>query len=397
MQAVSYKKKVGIYMEGKKQISVALVVLLFLSPYFVFAGSEIPSQWAQEDVKEAIKHSVVHHILRGNYQTSIKRYEYVLLALNVLDKKNKSIPIIKKHPFSDILGHDYEDEIVRAYNAGLIKGYSDGTFQPEKLITRQEIALLVVNLVSAIDPSKDMTVSKNFEYGDSTNISSWALNSINYCFENEILKGVGKNYAGLDVINPHGHASIEQAIVLLYRLSQKEQLIQQKDFGTVVVTAYLEDKKIDVETDIINQFAVVFGENMTEVIISLSQDKDIEINDISDNFISMGINKAGMINMVQSDHLISINGSTVDLDHSKFIEAFSAMVEVLDDSEEIEKMLEKSINGLEKENDFQLKEETEKGGTFKAFSEKIQDTDDSEMTIFAFSFRHKKLTKEDEQ
>lgn len=47
-------------------------------------------------------------------------------------------------PFSDIGGHWAKDLIIKAYNEGWVKGYSDGTFKPNRPATRAEVLAMLM-------------------------------------------------------------------------------------------------------------------------------------------------------------------------------------------------------------------------------------------------------------
>ncbi|MBQ6613783.1 MAG: S-layer homology domain-containing protein [Clostridia bacterium] len=69
--------------------------------------------------------------------------------------------------FSDIAGHWGETYILKAATAGWIEGYPDGTFLPEKQITRAE-AFAIINrvLVRSVDKAgihKDATFWSDLE------------------------------------------------------------------------------------------------------------------------------------------------------------------------------------------------------------------------------------------
>ena len=49
---------------------------------------------------------------------------------------------------SDITGRWSEPYVKQAIRCGIIKGYEDGTFKPEKPITREEVAVIVTNLIN---------------------------------------------------------------------------------------------------------------------------------------------------------------------------------------------------------------------------------------------------------
>lgn len=56
----------------------------------------------------------------------------------------------------DIKGHWAEQEIRRCIKSGLIKGYPDGSFQPEKPVTRAEVAVIMDRLVELLIGEDDL-------------------------------------------------------------------------------------------------------------------------------------------------------------------------------------------------------------------------------------------------
>jgi len=58
--------------------------------------------------------------------------------------------------FDDIKGHRYEEEMIEAANRLIIKGYGDGNFGPDKDITRAEFATMVVRTLGLI-PSDNVS------------------------------------------------------------------------------------------------------------------------------------------------------------------------------------------------------------------------------------------------
>lgn len=214
-----------------------------------------PSHWAEQEIAEAIEKELVPAYLQSNYRNNIKRSQYVLLALKVFDTTGKDVDIKESRPFNDVLNHEYEQEIVKAFNAGIVKGDGKGNFHPDNFITREEIASLVVNLLMQITPDKDFTVKNSYEYSDGSYISDWAKYYIDFCFENKILAGYGNN-----VIDPKGKATIEQSIALLNRLAKNEGLldsaegpIKLENIGIAVKNAFIAEyssKTFDILKDL---------------------------------------------------------------------------------------------------------------------------------------------------
>lgn len=54
-------------------------------------------------------------------------------------------------PFSDVSGHWAEKYIRNVYFAGLMEGYPDGTFAPDKAVTRAELAKVIDEVLKDID------------------------------------------------------------------------------------------------------------------------------------------------------------------------------------------------------------------------------------------------------
>jgi len=54
-------------------------------------------------------------------------------------------------PLSDIAGEDFEDAVNVLTELGVVKGYPDGTYKPENIVTRAEMAVIVVSALGLAD------------------------------------------------------------------------------------------------------------------------------------------------------------------------------------------------------------------------------------------------------
>lgn len=63
----------------------------------------------------------------------------------------------------DITGHWAEEAIRWCMEAGLMQGYEDGTFQPDKGVTRAELATVLRRLVELEHPVKTIEVGRNLK------------------------------------------------------------------------------------------------------------------------------------------------------------------------------------------------------------------------------------------
>ena len=77
---------------------ISIISTLVFNVPSVAVEQDKPSDWAVEEVTEAIEKNLVPKLLQANYRGSIKRYEYVLLALEVYDITGKEVAIVDKKP-----------------------------------------------------------------------------------------------------------------------------------------------------------------------------------------------------------------------------------------------------------------------------------------------------------
>lgn len=282
-----------------KRYVLSLVLLMALSWTFVLAE---PSNWAVELVETAEENQMVPQVLQSNYQDTVLRYEYVLLGLEVLEKYKVDISISDPKPFSDITGHPYETEIIKAYNAGIISGYSNGTFKPDKAISREEITSLVYALVKTINPNVALE-GQNYSFYDQVNIESWAMPYVNFSYRNEIMAGTGK-MGDQAIISPKGQATREQAIILLYRLALKSDLLNRSIDGVEI--------NGQSNTDL-NSFALKTNFALAEDIFKSQEKESVSIDMVTEDFVAMSYGTDSNIQVIVKDDLMELNYASTSL------------------------------------------------------------------------------------
>ena len=85
--------------------------------------------------------------------------------------------------FNDISGHWAAAAIGQATSAGIVSGYSDGTFRPNQTVTRAEFAVMLVNALGLSEGQA--TVS----FTDAGHIGGWAQNAVGKAVQAGIIKG----------------------------------------------------------------------------------------------------------------------------------------------------------------------------------------------------------------
>ncbi|WP_407870632.1 cadherin-like beta sandwich domain-containing protein [Paenibacillus sp. P36] len=91
--------------------------------------------------------------------------------------------IIPSIHFSDISGHWAEVSIKQAVNLGIVNGYPDGTFKPNKTVTRAEFAVMLMNTLKPQGNGAELT------FTDKGKIGTWAQKSVAQAVQAGIITG----------------------------------------------------------------------------------------------------------------------------------------------------------------------------------------------------------------
>ena len=154
---------------------------------------DVRAHWAQEEVTTLATMGYLKgdkdHFLPDRYMT---RAEFVSLLLRIIGKQES---VLKEMAFSDVKDTAwYAVDISQALSLGWIKGYEDGTFRPDTVITREEagqiIGLLMNNEITPTEADEVLN-----EYTDA--VSDWAKISMAKMTRAGIIEGMpDKTLAG---------------------------------------------------------------------------------------------------------------------------------------------------------------------------------------------------------
>ncbi len=150
----------------------------------------------------------------------ITRAEFTALLVRVLGLNNSSS--VSSSTFLDVPGAAwYTASIAIAEKKGLIKGKGSNLFLPDKPITREEAAVLIVralDLTGLQTTQTDSTVLNSFI--DNNNISDWARHALAYATQKNIVKGYSD-----DRIIPQNFTTRAQAASMIMRMLQHAEWI----------------------------------------------------------------------------------------------------------------------------------------------------------------------------
>ena len=169
--------------------------------------------WANTYIETLYKEGVVSGKSTTEYvpDANVTREEFVKLVVSVL----KLNTIGNDAPFNDVdQSAWYADYINIAYNSEIINGISADTFGTGVNISRQDIAVMVVNALKAIDYK--FTDGGELNFADSSAIDPYASEAVKLLKNSGILSGDNNN-----MFNPKQNATRAEAAKIIYMISRK--------------------------------------------------------------------------------------------------------------------------------------------------------------------------------
>lgn len=220
---INYKKGV-IMIKQKRNIGVLILALFIVLNQNPLACAMMlpsqdsyspPSSWALNYVLDASFNGIGNICAdsTGKYQENIKRSTFHSLVYSFLKKTLNS-------ELNDTVNcnSDYTIEDICLYNLGIVKNLSYDKIACH--LTRQEASVIMARTLNLV--GVDTSVSNYNEFYDNDQISDWALDGINFCYNNGIIKGMTVNTFG-----PQNYLTYEQAIVLICRAGFKYGFLEK--------------------------------------------------------------------------------------------------------------------------------------------------------------------------
>lgn len=170
--------------------------------------NDITGHWAQKDIEEAVCLGLVKGYSDQTFRPdrSISRLEFSVILHRALRIQGEQEALTFKD--SELIPSWATAEISRAVQAGLILGYDDHTFRPHQSIRRSEIALM---LVRAIDANVRQGAITTFK--DDPDIPIWSNPSVAKAVELGLIKGRNGN-----LFAPQANTTRAEATVLTLRM-----------------------------------------------------------------------------------------------------------------------------------------------------------------------------------
>lgn len=196
-----------------KKIILSVLAVTAVTTTTAFAADL--SGWAVSEYQSANEAGLVSYsIVSNDMKDNITRQEFCELAVNLYKKLSNESELIEPEvsPFTDTDNM----AVAQAYCYGIVSGTDDNTFTPDRLVTREEMAKMLVSTLTAgeadfaLSDGSDSYVIDSFNDGGA--ISSWARTSVITALNYSLMNGVDE-YS----FKPTSATTREQAIASINR------------------------------------------------------------------------------------------------------------------------------------------------------------------------------------
>lgn len=198
-------------LKSTRLLALLCVVAIFFTIAPTAFAYGVSSDWAKEELDKAQELGLIPPELdeKENLRNNITRMEMCILTVRSYELyTGKEITYKEAKPFKDT----DSPVAAKAYAAGLVKGYEDHTFHPDRTLTRQEFFSFVHKflLASGWTP-KDSDYDDLSRFTDKNELFSWAVPSA------QIMVGIGVVQGASNELFPRSKTTCEQAIAMFTR------------------------------------------------------------------------------------------------------------------------------------------------------------------------------------
>ncbi|MBN6187968.1 S-layer homology domain-containing protein [Aneurinibacillus sp. BA2021] len=240
-----------IYRKCHKVLSTIVVFSMLYGPSYVMEASAFSkdeqaqkntasgsfldlnqvSNWAKDAVLKVKEQGIMVGDPTGRFRPLDKmtRKEVASTMASVLHlTKQKGSP----SSFRDVSAADWAKDAIEAVKtAGIMRGDEKGNFHPNAPMTREEFAVLLVNVIKADTKEKGNILP----FADKNQVSTWAGAAVQVALEQGLLRGDGKNFNPTKSVQRQEVASVLSRLIDLTASSSQYAVINAIKGDTVTI------------------------------------------------------------------------------------------------------------------------------------------------------------------
>jgi uncharacterized protein YjdB len=175
-----------------------------------FKPTDISAHWAAASIQKAIEQRIVSGYPDGTFRPdrAVTRAEFVHMLMNTLQHNSDAIRVT----FTDeaAIGSWAKASIAQAVQLGIVNGHEDGSFRPQAQIKRAEMATMIARALKLTSHTGDGN-----PFADEQDIPVWARQAVSALRDLGIVEGrIDNSFA------PHAAMTRAEAAVILLRVKE---------------------------------------------------------------------------------------------------------------------------------------------------------------------------------
>ncbi|MBQ3287411.1 MAG: S-layer homology domain-containing protein [Firmicutes bacterium] len=175
-----------------------------------------PNDWFYDEVLYAVDNGLMNGVGGGKFAPNDPTTRAMIVT--ILYRLEGSPAVSEAAPFSDVAaGQWYADAVAWASANDIVKGFPDGTFKPDELITREQFVTILYRYAQF--KGYDVSVGEDtniLSFNDALEVSDWANAAVCWAVGAGLMQGDDQGN-----LNPQAPASRAEAAALFQRFAEK--------------------------------------------------------------------------------------------------------------------------------------------------------------------------------
>ena len=174
--------------------------------------TDVSHSWADDGIQYCVTHQLMSGI--GNNLFGPKLATTRAQIVQILYNLEGEPKVSGTTPFTDLTNDWYQDAILWAYQTGVVAGTSSTTFEPDLPVTREQIAVILMEYVTRVlKLERTWTPADLSIFPDADSVSDWAKDAMADAVRLGLISGASNG--GQTLLEPQGSATREQVATIL--------------------------------------------------------------------------------------------------------------------------------------------------------------------------------------
>jgi len=257
--------------DNMKKILLILIAILLIGQV---SFADDPSIWAEDFIDEIEAYGQIRSEALKGFQDNITRAEFIYLTVKMIEIVNdETIKVDSSISFTDT----NDIYALKGATVGITSGIGNNQFGPDLLLTREQMATLLINTLEEV--GMNTVLDHSYRFNDDDTFSSWAKDAIYLVKANDIMSGKGN-----DRFDAKGYTKTEEALVVVTKLIRKNiHKIDTAFMGKTTLTALETPVKINGDVEVSMDKIVISEKPSINTLTFTYSQKNISSKDLAES------------------------------------------------------------------------------------------------------------------